>query len=600
MKTSFARVASSTVVSGLLLVFCGGFNGCFGSSNPNGDSGGFPLSSTDTVEMSFTNVVIPHPGAQISGTWLADDAGASGSVTSFGPTITNNYGEAYVTNGRYYADWSSTVRWNTQCGDNQTETANFLDIEPTIGIGWTCVQTPGSTGSVESHFALQGSLPATFTAYSSNSSLANSAPTSLYIYNRNGSLVNTMSSTSIASSGGSATFPFPTSSGGSALAPDIYGLSLVQNASTVDGIGWVAVAGANTSYSQPFGVAGVGGQEKIATCIYVTIAGRQEENCTSGSTNYYYPAITLYGSNSVLVGSSQVQVGTDPTTIMAYDTQPYTTTTSNSSTTITTTKTGPSRALVVNSGSNSVSIIDLNHLSTLATINVGLSPIAATISPSQSTAYVANYGNGTISVIDLSTMQAASTWSVGGSPLSLALDNKGNLWVGENTSIAQILLSSGSVVHTVSMPGPVTSLAYSNGQSELLATVQTGGNIQANAYSYSNLISTSSSPSPFISNPAGTSAEYVTAASKLNNIPSSQALSNATLVSNDSQNSLTVSATSTGFVVTDLGLHEVIMQGNTPGPVRSIAVDPLNQVAYMTVPSQNLLITLPLPPVTLH
>lgn len=301
------------------------------------------------------------------------------------------------------------------------------------------------------------------------------------------------------------------------------------------------------------------------------------------------------------VEGNSVQVGTNPTTVLAYDNAAYTTTTGSQTEATSVTRTGPSRALVVNTGSGSVSIVDLNRLAVLATINVGLSPIAATLSPDQTTAYVANYGSGTVSVINLSSLQVTSTLSVGGTPLSLSLDNQGNLWVGEANSIVEIALSSASVVNTVAMPGPVTSLAYSDAQGELISTVeQDNGNIQADVFPRANLASSSSTPSPLISNSAGYSADYVASASHLGNIPNPQALATGTLVSNDSQNSLTVSATSTGFIVTDLTLQEVVMQGSTTGPVTSIAVDPMNQVAYLTVPSQNLVITLPLPYVPLN
>lgn len=599
MRINTVRMLLMATISSALLVFCCGFDGCFNSPSPTTSGGGFPLASTDTIQYGFGGVIVPHPGASITGTWLADDDNATGSVKYFPPTTTDYQGLAYVTNGRYYADWQSTVRWNNFCVDETTQTQYFIDVQPSVGIEWTCVQPPSATGAADTHFALQGALPTTFTAYSfGNSALSPTAPTALYVYNRSGSLLNAISATSIASDGSSATFPFPSNSNGSALTPDIYGLSLVQNSSTENGLAWVAIGGADTSLSQPFGVAAVGGTSETTICHVI----RGTSVCTTASSgDYYYPVVTLYGTSTVSVEGNSVQVGTNPTTVLAYDNAAYTTTTGSQTEATSVTRTGPSRALVVNTGSGSVSIVDLNRLAVLATINVGLSPIAATLSPDQTTAYVANYGSGTVSVINLSSLQVTSTLSVGGTPLSLSLDNQGNLWVGEANSIVEIALSSASVVNTVAMPGPVTSLAYSDAQGELISTVeQDNGNIQADVFPRANLASSSSTPSPLISNSAGYSADYVASASHLGNIPNPQALATGTLVSNDSQNSLTVSATSTGFIVTDLTLQEVVMQGSTTGPVTSIAVDPMNQVAYLTVPSQNLVITLPLPYVPLN
>ena len=546
--------------------------------------------------MTFTTVMIPHPGAVITGTWLSDDANATGSVYYFPPTTTNSIGLAYVTNGRYYANWNSSVRWNTLCGQTSTQSSYFMNVEPELGIGWVCAVAPSETGPADTHFALQESVPSAVTVYSyGGSPLSLSASTSLYEYNRAGTLLNVLSASSIASDGSSATFPFPDNRNGSALSPDIYGLSLVQNSSTVNGLGWIAIAGSQTIAGNPFGVAAAGqtdGWEDRDTC---------DRTETSGSSYSSFPVVSLYSSNQVLVNGNTVSVGASPTAVAVFSGAPVRTTTNDSCDSYRDTISGMTQAIVTNSGGNTVSILDLVNDVRLEDVTVGNQPVAVVVSSDGSTAYVANYGSGTISVISLSTLKETATISVGGSPLSLTLDNNGNLWVGGTKSLSQVELSSGQVANSIAMPGPVTSLAYSYAQAELIATsVQTSGSIQANVYPYVNLVSSSNTPPPLLTNAAGYSADYVSASSRLIGIPNPVAISTATLVSNDSQNSLTVSATSTGFIVTDLGLKEVIMQGTTPGPVVSIAVDPLNHVAYMTVPSQNLLITLPLPPSTLN
>jgi len=66
-----------------------------------------------------------------------------------------------------------------------------------------------------------------------------------------------------------------------------------------------------------------------------------------------------------------------------------------------------------------------------------------------------------------------------------------------------------------------------------------------------------------------------------------------TLVPNDGW--ISVSATPTGFAVTDLVSHVSIMQIDTPAPVTGIAVDPNFHTAYVALADANQLLTVPLP-----
>jgi hypothetical protein len=66
-----------------------------------------------------------------------------------------------------------------------------------------------------------------------------------------------------------------------------------------------------------------------------------------------------------------------------------------------------------------------------------------------------------------------------------------------------------------------------------------------------------------------------------------------TLVVNDGW--AAISATPTGFAVTDLSTHVVVMQIATPGPVTAIAVDPNLHIAYVAIPDANELLTVPMP-----
>ena len=72
-------------------------------------------------------------------------------------------------------------------------------------------------------------------------------------------------------------------------------------------------------------------------------------------------------------------------------------------------------------------------------------------------------------------------------------------------------------------------------------------------------------------------------------------LKSSVVITASSGNGIVVTSSPTGFVVLDIVAHTQIMQGTTASPVRGIAVDPLESLAYLTAPDSNSLITVPLP-----
>ncbi len=56
-----------------------------------------------------------------------------------------------------------------------------------------------------------------------------------------------------------------------------------------------------------------------------------------------------------------------------------------------------------------------------------------------------------------------------------------------------------------------------------------------------------------------------------------------------------VTATPTGFTITDAADHEVLVSETTPSPIAAIAVDTNLNVVYLTMPDSNTLLTVPLP-----
>jgi YVTN family beta-propeller protein len=76
-------------------------------------------------------------------------------------------------------------------------------------------------------------------------------------------------------------------------------------------------------------------------------------------------------------------------------------------------------AVVTNSGSNTVSLIDLTTGTVTATINVGANPVAVGVSSRLGTAVVANNGDNSASIVNLSSATASGT-SLGGSQYTVS------------------------------------------------------------------------------------------------------------------------------------------------------------------------------------
>jgi len=92
-------------------------------------------------------------------------------------------------------------------------------------------------------------------------------------------------------------------------------------------------------------------------------------------------------------------------------------------------------AYVTNSGSNTVSVIDMNTATILTTIPVGETPLKIDINPAGTLAYVTNFHSHTVSVIDLSTNTVIHTIPVGVNPYGVVVTPDGSrVYVANYTS----------------------------------------------------------------------------------------------------------------------------------------------------------------------
>ncbi len=259
------------------------------------------------------------------------------------------------------------------------------------------------------------------------------------------------------------------------------------------------------------------------------------------------------------------------------------------------------KAIVANSGSNSVSIVDLVNATLITTIPVGQTPTGISLSPDKSKAYIANYGDGTVSELDLNALTIIGTATVGGHPSTVTTANDGSIWVGGNGYIAK-LAGSLSLIGTYSTGNrTVISLQISNGAGELASTMtDANGNVFLDEVDISRTVQShaySSNASHQIStlNAYYDSQERYIRAYARAVVNSSVVTQTATptIIVNDGW--AAISATPTGFAVIDLTDHTVIMSATTPAPVTAIAVDPQLHVAYVAIPDANELLTVPMP-----
>ncbi len=104
-----------------------------------------------------------------------------------------------------------------------------------------------------------------------------------------------------------------------------------------------------------------------------------------------------------------------------------------------------SRAFVVNSGSNNLTILDVKNQKVLHTANleIGANPSAIAISPDGRTLYIANTALNSVSVMDASSFQTIQLIPVGQRPMALALDPNGTTLL-----VANMVGNSVSVIDT--------------------------------------------------------------------------------------------------------------------------------------------------------
>lgn len=573
----------------------------------------------------------PIPHLPVSGTYngpypSTGQSQTQGTVDSFGVPqfiTTDKNGLLVVNNGKAPAYWNMNVLmpYNTfdpyspGCG-----AANYVGSVYYEDTNWweytfndalisnyypnqtvyeeNCYQY-GALSSASTRFAILGNLPNSLTLGSDAPLMTQYGMPLLYVYDKTGTVVTTVTATNVSGDGSQATFPFPSS-----LTQNAYALALVNQTGSSpgyapDGSNYLSIAQSTTIAGNPFGVS-VGGQ--TYTFLETNTCTRPPTKTTSSSYSTF-PVISLYSNNQVEVGGTTIGVGANPTAVATYQANPVTINSTYGCESLKQTYAGTTRAIVANSGSNTVSILDIVNDVTVATVTVGNRPVALAATADGSYAYVANYADGTVTRVDLHALTPSTPISVGGSPTSVALTSGGTLWVGGAGFLTEINTSTMSVVGTESVAGKtILALGFSDQVNELIATsTDTSGNVHADELSPSTFHG-GGTYTPVASHQISTLGTYQVNGQQIRAFTST--LAGTTFLNTDQVGApplvvqdgwAVVTATPTGFTITDASGHLVLVSETTPSPITAIAVDAKLNVAYLTMPDSNTLLTVPLP-----
>ena len=440
-----------------------------------------------------------------------------------------------------------------------------------------------SAPAADGHFAINGLFPSTVTVAVPGLTTTYGMP-QLRVHNSSLTLVTTVNASSVSVDGSSATFPFPTGLVGGTYLFGVKNREANGQFKLVDFTYYIV--GSNPALSSAFGVDAVDITKKQDVCNPRTGV------CTTTTSSWATPILTQYYSNKVtnwVSGGTSITVGSEPVAVRVYGTYSQTVGAGNGQYRLI----GPSNAIVVNAGSNSVSIVSFQNSNTLANISVGTQPMAVALNSGASMAYVANYGSNTLSEINLSTKTVSRTATGLPGAQSVAMDPGGSyVWVGGTNNLYKVSLSTFAVVGTYPVSGTVTSLAASTAQNELVYTLVQNCCSGSSTYSANELkLSNMSQPGVYSQTSASAYAPYTMNGT----LPSAASLPQATAISTQFGNGMAASSTPTGFVIYDIVSHQQIMTGTTPTPVRGIASDPQHKTVYFTVPDSNQYIAVPLP-----
>jgi hypothetical protein len=586
----------------------------------------------------------PFPQIRVTGQFNSDIS--SPSTTPFGSksawdvtTVQTSLG-AIVTASNVYmpAKWDVYQYFPPNfCASQASLTLSYLSVPvhdtPTFTPGpdsahdaqYTAacyINPPGSfgivSGPVNPQVVLDTAFPSTITVNPDYAPNTSAAATHLRVFDTSLNSISTVTATYIDSSGATS-YPFPTTSTGANLPPGAYAVVTTGDPSGLPqqtfGLDAFFVAHNDTSYTGAFGVAAIPSGTQSSWSNY--IADPYGDGTCVGSATYWseddaspaFALVTLVTQGKLAVGSSStlVTVGTSPTVVIPFNQGGFDYEHDGPCNSWGSSSDAYQSALVVNTGSNSITIVPIGtYYYPSGTVSVGTSPVAAAIYAGK--AYVANYGGGTISEVDLTSLTVTRTLTVMSHPTSVTFDTSNNLWVGGQGAIDKISLSGWSISSTTSVDGTVQNMAYSPQSGALVQTLLQNGSptalsrgaTMAAAVSYSsssgqsysapnvfNVSSLTSSTGSF----GGDNSSY-NASSAVSYLAFPGQIAGAPPVISAASGDITASVTGTSFKIMRISDGAVAVSGTLPYPVRSVAMD--SGHVYFTMPESSSLVTMPI------
>jgi hypothetical protein len=482
-------------------------------------------------------------------------------------------------------------------------------------------------GNVSPQFVLDDALPPTLTVAAFDPILASASITNLHVIGTDLSNPANVSAQSVAAGGMSATFPYPRQSNGSSLAAGAYITTVTTDpaigAQTTNGMEPFYIAHDDTSFPSAFGVA-VASPKEVTTVQNWTrgshnicFPGNEIVSATAGTP---LPLVTLLNQGQLAVGSMShlIPVGTNPTVVLPFNDEPLTIYPNtdggdepqNCAPVIEHDYSGAQSALVVNTGSNNVSIVEIGQYRYPAgTVAVGNRPVAAAINSAETFAYVANYQDGTVSEVDLQNLIQTRVLSVMTHPTSVTFDSNGNLWVGGQGSVSEINLSSWSAGATYPVDGTVNGMSYDVAGGLLIQSLLQNGSTTtpSNGTTAKAMVAYSAAPQTSYSTQStlnistgvavgtpqfsGDNAAYSrSSVASLLAFPAQTAITPP--IYSSTNGDMTATVTGTNFTVSIVGTGQVLIQGTLPYPARGVALT--NNMVYFTMPDSNSLVSLPI------
>ncbi|MFE3548931.1 IPT/TIG domain-containing protein, partial [Streptomyces kronopolitis] len=183
-------------------------------------------------------------------------------------------------------------------------------------------------------------------------------------------------------------------------------------------------------------------------------------NCTVAVPNSNLARVSYFNTQTLTITGSPTAVGSTPWRVAASTTAPF--------------------AYVTNNVSNTVSVIDTNTNTVIATIPVGSGPEGLAVTPNGAKIYVANNVSHTVSVINTANNTVIATIPVAGAPVQVAVSPNGTrayVVLRNIASVAVIDTATDTVIATIPVGAGPYGVTFSPNGTQAYVVNGTAGTV---------------------------------------------------------------------------------------------------------------------------